>query len=175
MKQSEKILISVLAIVCIIAGYLALFEEEATTAKVQQVAAQFESFAQALEAKINKQALSPAEQYTLEKMVEEAPPSPFYASTDSFYFEEDEESPVETTDVLYSGYLRFGDRVFAIINNIEYAVGDTIVDNGMRVVSINRESVSLERVDPNTGRISSRRIPLVEDDTEQITLRRATQ
>lgn len=175
MKQSEKILLGVLAVVCLYAGYLILFDEAKTTAKVEQVAAQFKTFVQTMQSKLDEKALTPAESYTLKILTAEVPTSPFYASNAQFYFEEDEATTEVPTDVLYSGYLRLGDMVYAIINNVEYSVGDTLMDNDMRVVSIGKEFVSLERVDPNTGRISSRKIPLVEDEMDQITLRRASQ
>lgn len=175
MKQSEKILLAVLGVVCIVAGYLLLFEEEKTTAKLEQVGAQLESFVQTIRAKVDGNAITEVDQYTLDLLAQEPETSPFYAASKGFYFEEDVASDETAGEIRYSGYLRFGKRAIAIINEVEYAVGDTLVDNDFKVVSVNRQFVTLEMTDENTGRVTSRKIPMVEDDMEQITLRRAAQ
>ncbi len=175
MKKSEKILLSTLGAVCLVAGYLMLFEEESTTAKVEIVAGQFEEFVQSLQSKVDERAVTDAEQYALELLVAETPEAPFYVSGTHFYFEEEIEVDAVGEDIVYSGYMRFGDQAIAIISDMEYAVGDMLVTGDFRVVSISRQSISLEHQDPNTGRITKRQVQLVEDDVEQITLRRAGQ
>ncbi len=168
-------LLSILGAVCLVAGYLMLFEEEATTAKVEIVAGQFEEFVKNLQTKVDEKAATEAEQYALTVLVVEAPEAPFYVSASNFYFEEETEEDAVGEDIIYSGYLRYGDRAIAIVSNMEYAVGDMLMTGDFRVVAINRQNISLERKDPNTGRITKRQVQIVEDDMEQITLRRAGQ
>ncbi|MBU1248221.1 MAG: hypothetical protein KKB70_05950 [Proteobacteria bacterium] len=175
MKQSEKILLGVMAVVVLVAGYLLLFEETATKAKVEVVAGQFEAFVTTLKEKMKGNEATEAEKYRLEMLAQEAPDAPFYVSDDQFYFEIEAEQQIETNDIIYSGYLRFGDKSMAIINEMEYAAGDMLTTGGFRVVSITREYVSLEREDVNTGRVITRQIPMAEDEMQEISLRRAVQ
>jgi hypothetical protein len=173
MKRSEKILLGVLALVCLVAGWMVFFESPKAAETVASMNQGFTEFVTQLRVKILGSSPDAATARSLELLAEGREKSPFYAQTKSFYFESDGLGEVVDTDYVYSGYLRFGRQAMAIINNLEYAAGDELADGSFRVASIARESVSLERTDPNTGRVVKRQIPIIEDDMEQITLRRA--
>lgn len=172
MKRSEKLLLLMLAVVCAVAGYMTLFEPEKTTNTVRKAEAEFSAFVSQLKAKMSAVEPDEATRHALALLDSGVGVNPFYTAEKPFYFETDGLAETEQADYVYSGYLRFGDRAMAIINNLEYAVGEELAEGGFRVVSIARESVTLEREDPNTGRVTKRQIPIVEDDMEQITLRR---
>jgi len=54
--------------------------------------------------------------------------------------EEESQQPVLTTKMTYSGFLRMGDKLLAIINGMEYEAGDRLEPSGfiIRSISISR-------------------------------------
>jgi hypothetical protein len=73
--------------------------------------------------------------------------------------------------LVYSGFIKVGPKVLAVINGIEYAVGDELAEGGYSLKAIDKHFVVLERTDGSTGRRLSRRVPLAEDDTDKIRIR----
>ena len=65
-----------------------------------------------------------------------------------------------------------GNKAYAIINGIEYAVGDDLAEGGYRLTAITKGYVVLERRDEATGRVFRRQLPMTESMVEDITLRR---
>jgi hypothetical protein len=74
-------------------------------------------------------------------------------------------------EIVYSGYIKVGQKVYAVINGVEYARGDELAEGGYVVQGIEKTSVLLERTDGSTGRKFIKRVPLVEDDTDKIRIR----
>jgi len=58
-----------------------------------------------------------------------------------------------------------------VLNGVEYARGDALAEGGYSVQSIDKNLVVLERTDGSTGRKLTKRVPLVEDDTDKIRIR----
>ena len=56
----------------------------------------------------------------------------------------DPEAPVERDKFFYTGFLRLGDRVLAVINGREYQVGEQLESGGFEVMSITAEAVELQ-------------------------------
>lgn len=67
--------------------------------------------------------------------------------------------PSEAKDFSYSGYIIAGNRKLAIINGLEYAVGERLITGGYMVRHIYPEAVILE----STGAPGTVSIPFVDD------------
>ena len=56
---------------------------------------------------------------------------------------------------VYSGFVQMGDTKFAIINGMEYTIGDAVLDTSYYVKTITPQQVVLKRIDsPQTISIS---------------------
>lgn len=92
---------------------------------------------------------------------------PFYKSEEPFFFPNEAEAAFSTTvegvEVSYKGYVQFDDARIAIINGIEYAVGDPFVIEGYVVDRIAPNFVVLAKPDPAGGRGFRVKVPLAED------------
>ncbi|SDU10528.1 hypothetical protein [Desulfobacula phenolica] len=76
---------------------------------------------------------------------------PFAKTLDSETFaEQDVSSSVQVPGFVYSGYMRVGDVLFAIINGVEYRPGEIIPENGYKVITITPKKVVLQK---NTDRV----------------------
>ncbi len=114
-------------------------------------------------AKLEKAKLTPAQAYRIALLTDAAPLDPFYGGQDSL--SQDEAEAGGGTEFVYSGYIKIGQKLLAVINGVEYAQGDELAEGGYRVQAIDKASVLLERTDGSSGRKFTRRVPLVEDDT----------
>lgn len=174
MKKSEKILLSVLGVVVLWAAYILFFEEPpvkvAPTAQNQS--GEFEGIVAALQASLDEGQLTDIEAYKVDLAKQGLGGGPFYASTAQFYFAGGDGLDGDGENALvYSGYLKVGKASFAIINGIEYAVGDELATGGFRLVQITHGYVVVERREPSTGRAFKRQIPLAEDNVDDVTLK----
>jgi hypothetical protein len=113
--------------------------------------------------------LTPELMYRLGLLADNATGDPFYGGRGTFSAEEGQGGDGE--QFVYSGYMKIGNKLFAVVNGIEYASGDELAESGYRMQSIDKNFVTLERTDGSTGRRLTRRVPLVEDDTDKIRIR----
>jgi len=51
----------------------------------------------------------------------------------------------QATGLIFSGYMVMGDKAFALINGMEYKIGETIVPQGFLVKKITARKVILQR------------------------------
>lgn len=71
---------------------------------------------------------------------------PFNQSLEQETVTETHSSPsVPVSGFIYSGYMRVGDISFAIINGVEYRPGETIPENGYKVITITPRKVVLQK------------------------------
>ncbi|OGR34347.1 MAG: hypothetical protein A2051_01105 [Desulfovibrionales bacterium GWA2_65_9] len=118
--------------------------------------------------------LTPQQAYRLGLLADNATGNPFYGGSGGISLEEDRSlggPGAEGPEFVYSGYMKLGKKLFAVLNGVEYAIGDELAEGGYRVQGIDRNFVILERTDGSTGRKLTRRVPLVEDDTDKIRIR----
>lgn len=111
-----------------------------------------------------------ADFYKLGLLADNSTQNPFYEGKGVLTMEDTGGAGGEA-DPLYSGYIRAGSKAFAVLDGIEYAHGDMVADSVYKVHSIEKDSVVLERTDPNSGRKLTKRIPLVEDVSDKIRVR----
>jgi hypothetical protein len=173
MKKSEKILLGVLAVVALWAGYIVLFDPApAPGTRGAAADADYAAVVQTMQQELQKTALGEQERHAVSLAMGDASRPLFYASDKQFYFTGGQEFAADADGALvYSGYLQAGNTAYAIINGIEYTAGDALALEGCRVKSISPGYVTVVRLDPNTGRSFERRIPLVEDDVDDVTLK----
>jgi len=102
------------------------------------------------------------ENYILARATSALPRDPFHRTTTP------NDSPVtgekKQAAFTYNGFLEMGDERFAIVNGMEYRVGDELDEAGYYLASIERNKVIIERRFP--GQASSTRIvvPMTEAD-----------
>jgi hypothetical protein len=110
--------------------------------------------------------------YKLGLLADNSTQNPFFEGRGVLTLEEgDESAGAGEPAPVYSGYIRAGKRAFAVIDGIEYASGDQLAESDYRLQSIDKSAVVLERTDATSGRKMTRRIPLVEDATDNIRIR----
>ena len=170
MKKSEKILLAVLTVVLLWAGYILLLEDKPDAAKPEAAPETYQAMVQSLRADLDKSMLTDLEKYRISLAGHDLGNGPFYTSSVQFYFAGGE-GDAEGEGLVYSGYLQAGDRSYAIINGVEYAVGDEIAVGGYRLAQISQGYVVLERREPSTGRVFKRQLPLVDDQVEDVNLK----
>ena len=112
--------------------------------------------------------------YRIALLVDNATGDPFYGGGGGISQEDDRGlggGAGGEDQLLYSGYIKIGQKLLAVINGVEYAVGDELAEGGYKVQAIDKNFVLLERTDGSTGRKLTKRVPLVEDDTDKIRIR----
>lgn len=120
--------------------------------------------------KIVEQAkLSPEGAYRIGLLADNASGDPFYGGQGGL--SQEETGGAAAQEMVYSGYIKVGQKIFAVLNGVEYARGDELAEGGYVVQAIDKNSVLLERTDGSTGRKFTKRVPLVEDDMDKIRIR----
>lgn len=120
---------------------------------------------------VDQAKLTPQQAYRIGLLLDNATGNPFYGGAGGLSLEEDRGLGGEGSEFVYSGYMKLGQKLFAVINGVEYARGDELAEGNYRVQGIDKNFVVLERTDGSTGRKLTRRVPLVEDDTDKIRIR----
>lgn len=116
--------------------------------------------------------LTPEKAYRIGLLADNASGDPFYGGQGGL---SQEEGPADGKGgeggLVYSGYIKTGQKLFAVINGVEYARGDELAEGGYVLQAIDKASVLLEGTDGSSGRKFTKRVPLVEDDTDKIRVR----
>lgn len=122
-----------------------------------------------------EQAKLPSEKaYRIALLADNATGDPFYGGQGGLSQEDDRGlggAQGGAAETVYSGYIKIGQKIYAVINGVEYARGDELAEGGYVVQAIDKNSVLLERTDGSSGRKFTKRVPLVEDDTDKIRIR----
>lgn len=168
MEKREKILLSVLAATVVVAGGLHFSTPSKGSAPGGVVSAPRNL--DELTSAVEQARLTPEQTYRIEVLADNATGDPFYGGLGGLLQDEDLE-PGGGAEYVYSGYIKIGQKIFAVINGVEYSQGDELAEGGYMVQAIDKNSVLLERTDGSSGRKFTRRVPLVEDDTDKIRIR----
>lgn len=173
MQKREKIMLGGVALTLAVAG--ALFfsgpdkEPPGAPAKGAAKAPSLAEMTKTME----QSRLTPEQSYRIALLAENATADPFYGGGAVVAQDDGRGLPPgeAAAQLVYSGFIRVGTKILAVINGIEYAVGDALAEGGYQVKAIDRTFVLLERTDGSTGRRLSRRVPLAEDETDKIRIR----
>lgn len=168
MEKREKILLSVLAATLTVAGGLHFSTPD--TARMPGRAAPSTLNLDQVTSAVEQAKLPPEKAYRIEVLADNATGDPFYGGQGGLLQDEGPAGQGDG-DIVYSGYIKIGPKIFAVINGVEYARGDELAEGGYMVQAIDKNSVLLERTDGSSGRKFTRRVPLVEDDTDKIRIR----
>ncbi|MBA4358440.1 MAG: hypothetical protein C0405_12035 [Desulfovibrio sp.] len=174
MQKREKQLLGVMALALAVAGYMYL---AAPGVPVQKAAAPGagKALTDEVTKNVNQAKLTPEQAYRIGLLVDKATGNPFYGGAGGISLEEDRglggAGGAASPEFVYSGYMKLGQKLYAVVNGVEYARGDELAEGGYRVQGIDKNFVVLERTDGSTGRKLTRRVPLVEDDTDKIRIR----
>ena len=142
-KRDRMLLILVVGIV-LVGGYFMFFSapevavvQEGPEIQLAQVRQTVDSFA----ANLKNADLTKAEQYALDRTAAEWGEDPFYAKK---YVVRDEKQKIERPKFTYSGFIAMGKRKMAIINGMEYSVGEELEIGGYVLRDVNPDRVVLE-------------------------------
>lgn len=172
MPKRQKVLLALMGLTILVALYMQ-FSGPAGPAKPTAVTTPgtTSSAADNLRQLLELARGSNADIYKLGLLADNASSNPFYEGKGVLTVEDDRSVAGSDVDPIYSGYIRAGNKAFAVLDGIEYTTGDALADSTFRVQSIEKDSVVLERTDPNSGRKLTRRVPLVEDVADKIRVR----
>ena len=173
MQKREKQLLGVMALVVVVAGYMLLSSPGAPVPQTKAPGAS-KALMDEVTKSVGQAKLSPEQAYRIGLLVEPPPGNPFYEGGGGISMDEDrglEGAGGAAPEFVYSGYMKLGQKLYAVVNGVEYARGDELAEGGYRVQGIDKNFVVLERTDGSTGRKLTRRVPLVEDDTDKIRIR----
>ena len=113
---------------------------------------------------MSKAPMSESERYRVELLRRETLASPFYVADTEFYFPG--AGQADGASLRYKGFVRIGDKTLAVINGVEYGVGEEVEASGYSVASIQPEFVELSRGEGDSrGR---RKLPLTEDSFQPV-------
>jgi hypothetical protein len=168
MQKREKILLGAMAATLLVGAYM-YFSAPGTPAPGPAANGSGKVMADEVGKTMDQTRLTPEQMYRLGLLVDNATGDPFYGGRGTFSSEEAQGGGGQ--EFVYSGYMKVGNKLLAVVNGIEYASGDELAEGGYRVLGIDKTFVTLERTDGSTGRKLTRRVPLVEDDTDKIRIR----
>jgi hypothetical protein len=172
MQKREKQLLGVMAVVLLVGAYMT-FSAPGKPAPGSAAPGASKVVVDEATKSMDQARLTPQQAYRLDLLTSNATANPFYGGVGGISLEEDRGlgGPGGGAEFVYSGYMKLGTKLFAVLNGVEYASGDELAEGGYRVQSIDKNFVVLERTDGSTGRKLTRRVPLVEDDTDKIRIR----
>ena len=165
MEKREKILLVILAIAAAYGAYVYLFSE----GKVQTVddlvnKGELELIKKDIDKTLEENKLSELERYRLKVAEASWRSDPFYDRTQDVEKEEAVDTQLPEDVVLrYTGYLAIGSSTFAIINDLEFQVGDELEVPGFFIFEITRDKVVIGQKDENGDIVGQQEIFLEEE------------
>jgi hypothetical protein len=148
-KQREKVIL-IIAFAAVVYAVYALFLSGSPQPSYSSPEGQLETartFASDMSTAMIKDDTSSADTYVITKAATEWAREPFLVSekpikSRTVQAETDEES--HEVPFLFTGYLRAGDKTLAVINGMEYEIGETLDPGGFTVRNISRTQVFIE-------------------------------
>ncbi len=172
MQKREKIMLGGVALTLVVAGALFFSGSPKTAPETAKGGPAGPSLAEVTKT-LEQSKLTSEQGYRIALLADNATIDPFYGGG-AVVAQDDGRglAPGEAAvQLVYSGFIKVGTKILAVINGIEYAVGDALAEGGYMVKAIDKNFVLLERTDGSTGRRLSRRVPLAEDETDKIRIR----
>jgi len=149
MKKREKIILAVMGVALLCAAYILLSDRSSpqTNVATERNLASVKAFSAQLTEDLKKDNLTGADRYVLGWAEAEWAGDPFLAKKLSSVVETARGSTGGQPDnFAYSGYLEAGRKRLAVINGMEYQVGEQLEPGGYVVLSIDPEKVILENM-----------------------------
>lgn len=168
MEKREKIMLGMMAATAVVAGALHFSGVAGPAAPPAQAVSHVNL--DEVSKNVEQAKLTKEQAYRIDLLAGGSSANPFYGGAGGLS-QEDGGGLVGSSDIVYSGYIRVGQKIYAVLNGVEYARGDELAEGGYTIQSIDKNLVVLERTDGSTGRKLTKRVPLVEDDTDKIRIR----
>lgn len=171
-EKREKYLLGAMAATCVVAAWMFYSSPAAPPPGAEPAAGKVNL--DEVTKTVNQAKLPGDLAYRIALLADNATANPFFGESGGLSQEEDRGlsgSQGAPGGIVYSGYIKIGQKVYAVINGVEYARGDELAEGGYVVQGIEKTNVLLERTDGSTGRKFIKRVPLVEDDTDKIRIR----
>lgn len=178
MEKRQKILLGLMVAVLVWGGYVQFFDtadgpEKATQMDQAQARREVTKAVQRIGKLAGQVKVAEVE---LERVALAAQPLdalPFYASQQSFYLADAGQNEIRTdfSEYKYNGYMDVDGKIFAIINGMEYTVGEELESSGFFIKSINRSFVVIEHADDVGQRVVTRKVPFVEEDMGDVNIK----
>ena len=147
MSKREKIILIIMALT-IVYGFYALFLENPTPVgnKLASSGNKLDEFNKFITnvAALTKGGLSEEDAYIIERIPVKWTKDPLLNTRQSFAFKPDEEAKeaaVEKLGITYTGYLKMGNKSLAIIDGLEYEIGDELPESGHTIEKIDANKV----------------------------------
>jgi hypothetical protein len=148
MNKREKIILVVM-LIALLGGAATYFSGPSTSIQSSGAAngidlTNVKALSAQLIADVKKEALTDNERYVLDQAAADWSEDPFVVRSLTPLHQTGGGSGMRPADFSYSGYLDAGNRRLAIINGLEYMVGDQLEFGGLVVKNIDPEKVVLE-------------------------------
>ena len=139
MTRREKIILGVTGVVAVVGLWIGLGGNEPAPRPAGPVASQEAAQAGSMLAAIKDAALTPAEQAMIAAIEAPWPQKAFY---DKPFAGQTAAKPVSRPH--FTGYVELGSGRLAVVDGMEYQVGDTLESGGYKIVAIAPDQVALE-------------------------------
>ncbi|MBU4185802.1 MAG: hypothetical protein KKC23_06345 [Proteobacteria bacterium] len=147
MSKREQIILGFVALAILYAGYNYLgISEKHSRIKTEEELTDLKNLMVNVATQVNKAVLSDTETFLIKRAEANWKQDPFLSPGVSVKFTSDSELSELSDQGLsftYSGYLETADKKLAIINNMEYKVGEMLAEGGFVVRSISANRVEI--------------------------------
>jgi len=149
MSKREQIILGFVAVAVLYAGYNYLgTSEKHPKINTEEELTDLKNLITDVTTQVNKAALSDTETFLIKRAEADWQRDPFLSPGEPVKFTSDSELSELSDQGLglgftYSGYLETGDKKLAIINNMEYEVGEMLAEGGFIVRSISANRVEI--------------------------------
>jgi hypothetical protein len=149
MSKREKIILAAVLVTLLYAAYSLYSEPSSTKMNVatETELASVKALSTKLSDELKKESLTDTERYILERAEAEWSTDPFLEKKlFSVLAPAKGAQGAQSNDIVYSGYLEVNQRRLAVINGMEYMIGEQLESGGYIVKSIDPERVILEDI-----------------------------
>jgi hypothetical protein len=148
MNSREKIIVAsmLVALSYGIYSFVSVPSSQNTNVPAEKQSASVKALSSQLSEDLKKDSLTETERYVLERAEAEWPSDPFLGEKLSSTPQTARGAGGQPSDFNYSGYVDVGQKRLAIINGMEYQVGEQLQSGGYVVQSIDPEKVVLEDI-----------------------------
>ena len=157
MTTREKILVGLMCLAILYGAYELFWTpstRKVTKQKVTATGEDLHKFAGEVTQKLVKEKLPEVATYRIEKASTSWTKDPFLQTASPLTATKPSAPSVspavqnlsEQPDLVYTGYLQLGDKMMAVINGMEYAVGESLGANDLYVKHITGQSVTIGKV-----------------------------
>lgn len=146
MSKREQIILSVMGLAILFGVYNFFIAPKPAAPKsaVQEKETPPSELAAKVMGELSKQALTPAQACALSREKAEWPKDPFLGKPLASTAEAPKTGPSPDIQLTYSGCIVAGNKALAIINGMEYQIGEELQGGGYTVVSIDPDKVVLQ-------------------------------